>query len=267
MIKIGAIAHEILCYASIFGLPYSFQYFGWTGVFVYTATVSTATVVLDFKRSSTAGENVRRIAEAYKVPPLAVHCLMACNMISANVLVVWLLRYFDAIDVALLPPNLDCSTAVWLICTLGLYFFVSEVTFTAGHVLLHRTAIGRRIHKLHHLCFRPSWSTNLLFHPLDLAVEFGGPFSFMPLMHVYMIGDPLAFRVAIIFLYIWYAACHSENLGLSHCSHHSSFGSLVLTIYGRYEWFERLTSANKKMSEVGRESGYGGKLHTHSKEE
>lgn len=186
MIKIGAITHEILCYTSIFGFPYSYQYFGWTGVFAHIATLSTATVVLDFMRSSTAGENVRRVAAAYSVPPLAVYCLMACNMISANVLVVGLLRYFDAIDVAL-PSTLDFSTAVRLICTLGLCFFISEVTFTAGHVLLHRTTLGRKIHKIHHLCSRPSYSTNLLFHPLDLAVEFGGPFCFMPLMHVYII--------------------------------------------------------------------------------
>lgn len=254
---IGAIAHEILCYTSIFGLPYSYQYFGWTGVFAYTTTSSTATVGLDFKRSSTAGDNVRRVSSAYNVTPLAVYCLMACNNITANVLVVGMLEYFDAIDVAL-PSTLDFSTAMRLICILGLYFLISELTFTAGHVLLHCTTFGRKIHKIHHLCTRPSWSTNLLFHPLDIAVEFGGPFISMPLLHVYMIGDPLAFRVAIIFLYMWYAAAHSENLGLSHCNHHSSFGSRVLTIYGRYEWFERLTSA-KKLSkvEVGRESHFG----------
>mmetsp|Transcript_2008 Transcript_2008/g.3188 ORF Transcript_2008/g.3188 Transcript_2008/m.3188 type:complete len:249 (-) Transcript_2008:1000-1746(-) len=246
MIKFGAIAHEILCYTSIFGLPYSYQYFGWTGVLVYTATLSTATVILDFIRSSTARENVRgRVADAYNVPSLAVYCLMACNMISANVLVVGLLRYFDAIEPS---STLNFSTAaaiIRLICTLGLYFIVSEVTFTAGHMLLHRTEIGRRIHKIHHLCVRPTWSTNLLFHPLDLAVEFGGPFCFMPLMHMYVIGDPFVFRMAIMFLYMWYAASHSENLGLSHYNHHSTSGSMVLTIYGRYEWFERLMSAKK----------------------
>ena len=244
--KIGAIAHEILCYTSIFGLPYSYQYFGWTGVLVYTATLSTATVVLDFRLSSTARENVRRVADAYNVPSLAVYCLMACNMISANVLVVGLLKYFDAINVAWPSSStLDYSTAIYLLCTLGLYFLISEVTFTAGHMLLHRTEIGRRIHKIHHLCVRPTWSSNLLFHPLDLAVEFFGPFCFMPLMHVYVIGDPFVFRMAIIFLYMWYAASHSENLGLSHYNHHSSTGSLVLTIYGRYEWFERLMSTKK----------------------
>ncbi len=107
MMAIGAIAHEILCYTSIFGLPYSYQYFGWTGVFIYTPATSTVTIGLDFKRSSTA--------------------------------------------------------------SLGLYFMISELTFTAGHVLLHCTAFGRKIHKIHHLCTRPSWSTNLLFHPLDIC--------------------------------------------------------------------------------------------------
>ena len=249
MMKIGAIAHEILCYTSIFGLSYSYQYFEWTGVLVYTATLSTATVILDFIRSSTARENVRRVADTYNVPSLAVYSLMACNMISANVLVVGLLRYFDAINVAWPSSStLDYSTAaaiIRLICTLGLYFLISEVTFTAGHMLLHRTEIGRRIHKIHHLCVRPTWSSNLLFHPLDLVVEFSGPFCFMALAHMYVIGDPFVFRMAIMFLYMWYAASHSENLGLSHYNHHSTSGSLVLTIYGRYEWFERRMSAKK----------------------
>lgn len=244
MVSITTIFYEILCYSTPIILPYSYQFAGWTGVILYTFTIHLLSVVLDFFISPTAGENVDRITGAYKVPRFAIYCLMLSNLIGANVLVVSLLILFDAVQPQV--PPLDMATMIRLLGSLALYWTISEITFTAGHVWLHHTKIGGRIHKLHHLCRRISWSSNLLFHPLDLAVEFGGPFLSMPLMHIYIIQDPFAFRAAIILLYIWYAADHSENLGLSHSIHHLSLGSKVLTIYGRYEWFERLMSNTKK---------------------
>ena len=241
---IVTIFHEILCYGGIVMLPYSYQYAGWTGVLLHTLAMTGSSIVLDFVLSPTAGKNVGRIADAYKVSRFAVYALMAVNVVSANVLVVSILLFCDAMGH---PPllSLDPAAVLRLIGILAVYWTISEVTFTAGHIWLHRTKIGARIHFLHHLCRQTSWSTNVLFHPLDLAVEFGGPFFSMILVHRFFIGDPLALKAALVLLYIWYAADHSENLGLSHSIHHSFKGSRVLTIYGRYEWFERLMGDKK----------------------
>ena len=242
-IMIGTILYEALCYGNIIAIPYSYQYYGWLGVFVLTSTLHPLAICLDFIRSPTARTNIDRIAKVYKVSRWMIYCLMAVNLICANVLVVSILVCFDAIE-ASLPAPLNASTILRLVASLASYWIISEITFTSGHIWLHRTAIGGRIHRLHHLCKPASWSTNLLFHPLDLLVEFGGPFLVMPLMHMFFIRDPFVFRTAIILLYIWYAADHSETLGLSHGTHHSSSGSRVLTIYGRYHWFERFMNGS-----------------------
>lgn len=188
---------------------------------------------------------VRRVSDGYKIHRFAVYALMAIQLVAANVFVVGLLNYFNAIDVQ--PPSLSSTTAVvHLLGSLALNLIVSEIAFTAGHAWLHSTTVGKRIHRLHHLIKNPSWSTNLLIHPLDLAIEFGLPFLAIALMHVYVVGDPFVFRVAITLIYVWYAADHSENLGLSHTVHHTSMESPILTIYGRYEWFERLMGGRSK---------------------
>mmetsp|Transcript_4947 Transcript_4947/g.7500 ORF Transcript_4947/g.7500 Transcript_4947/m.7500 type:complete len:251 (-) Transcript_4947:157-909(-) len=245
--KISALFHEILCYSTIIVLPYSYHFAGWAGVFIYTLMASNLTVGLDFILSPTPWENVARIAREYNVSPFAIYALMAVNMLCANLLIVGILVFFGGINVT--PPSVfHTMEMLRLVGSLVLYWTLSEVTFTAGHMWLHCTKMGRRIHNMHHLARNPSWSTNLLFHPIDLVVEFGGPFITMPLMHYYFIQDPFAFRIAILSLYIWYAANHSENLGLSHTTHHTSMGKNVLTIYGKYDWFERLTAADSSSS-------------------
>ena len=244
MAIVFTILHEIICYGGIVLIPYTYAKAGWTGVFIHTYTLGLLGIILDFILSPTAAKNVDRVAKEYKVPHSAVYLLMEINRTSANVLIVSLLSFFDTID-APLPTTLDIHTILHLFACLTIYCFISEVTFTAGHIWLHHTKVGNRIHKLHHLCRNPSWTTNLLFHPLDLVVEFGGPFISMPCVHHYILQDKFSFKVAVIGLYIWFAASHSENLGLSHIEHHASLGKGLFTILGKYDWFEKWMGTKK----------------------
>lgn len=64
-------------------------------------------------------------------------------------------------------------------------------------------------------------------------------------VHHYILQDKFAFKVAIKGLYIWFAASHSENLGLSHIGHHASLGKGLFTILGKYDWFEKWMGTEK----------------------
>ena len=98
---ISVLLFEILCYTSIIFLPYSYQLSGWIGVLVYTTTITTSTVVLDFTLSPTAEENVDRIAKTYKV-----HRLAGIGIILPVVSVLFCLwyRYYSA-----WAPLWECS--------------------------------------------------------------------------------------------------------------------------------------------------------------
>ena len=50
---------------------------------------SVGTIVLDFKLSSTASNNVKRITEEYKVSKYAVDSLMAMNIYMANITTIY----------------------------------------------------------------------------------------------------------------------------------------------------------------------------------
>lgn len=241
---IATIFHEIICYGGVIALPLSYQTAGWIGVLTHISTISVGTIVLDFKLSSTASNNVRRITEEYKVSKYTVYSLMAMNLYMANITTIWLLLYFDAIDTP--SPLFNIYEVLRVVGSVALYLLATEIMFTAGHAWLHHTKWGREIHTLHHLCKPASLSSNLLFHPIDMMVEFGGPFLSLILMHVYIFQDPFIFKTAMTILNIWYSADHDENLGLSHLHHHKEMGPTILTIYGRYEWFERLVANEKK---------------------
>mmetsp|Transcript_24812 Transcript_24812/g.58173 ORF Transcript_24812/g.58173 Transcript_24812/m.58173 type:complete len:248 (+) Transcript_24812:96-839(+) len=241
---IAALFHEFLCYGGVVLLPHSYRYAGWAGALAHISTISVATIVLDFWLSPTAGRNVRRIADEYKVSNEVVYALMAANLYLANITTVWLLDSFGAVDA--LPPSLyDYAAILRAAGSVAVYLLATEVSFTAGHAWLHHTKRGREIHNMHHLCRPASISANLLFHPVDMAVEFGGPFASLILLHLYVFRDPFTFKAAMTAVNLWYTADHDENLGLSHALHHREMGPQVLTIYGRYEWFERVVAGSR----------------------
>lgn len=241
----STLLHEVLCYGGVLLLPHSYSRGGWAGALFHISTVSAATIGLDFVLSPTAGRNVRRIAAEYNASVGAVYALMAANLYAANLATVGLLDAFGAVDAS--PPPLDDGPALLrLAASVAASLLATEVAFTAGHALLHHTQWGRDVHKLHHLCRPASVSANLLFHPADLMVEFGGPVAALIMLHLCVFRDPFAFKAALTAVNLWYTADHDENLNLSHALHHREMGPQVLTIYGRYEWFERAVAGRSR---------------------
>jgi sterol desaturase/sphingolipid hydroxylase (fatty acid hydroxylase superfamily) len=106
---------------------------------------------------------------------------------------------------------------------------IGEITFTAGHRLLHQSWLAR-FHVMHHCCKRTSHSTNLFFHPVDLAIEFSGPIAALIAMHLLYFRDPWGLVVSATVLQVWYALDHDEHLALPHTRHHTLIDSMY-TIY------------------------------------
>jgi hypothetical protein len=116
-------------------------------------------------------------------------------------------------------PRIFARTVAALAC--------SEVAFIAGHRLLHTNATWMKLHVFHHCCTTPSYSTNLLFHPLDLVVEFTGPLLTILVLH-YTVWrqDQLTLLVTYTIFQLWYAYDHDEHLRLYHIRHHATCDSL-----------------------------------------
>lgn len=148
---------------------------------------------------------------------------MAANMLSTNILVAYISSYFDVFNA---PWRFDIS--LFIIIFVALSF--AEFSFTTAHYWLHQTKSGAKYHMLHHLCMSASWSTNLLFHPFDLAAEFSGPILGVVFITMGIFNDPFALLVSLHILHLWYALDHSENLRLYHYKHHKYIDS-VYSIY------------------------------------
>ena len=106
---------------------------------------------------------------------------------------------------------------------------VAEVLFGLGHGLMHTNESLMKLHVMHHCSTVPSWNTNTLFHPIDLAIEFGGPATGLLALHYTLWQqDQLALAVTYVIFQLWYAYDHDENLGLYHIRHHTHCDSLYV---------------------------------------
>ena len=98
------------------------------------------------------------------------------------------------------------------------------VLFYFSHKLLHQTKIGANLHLMHHCCIHTSRSTNLWFHPLDLLIEFFGPFTLNYLYWLYSKDTFVLILVAGV-MQAWYGGTHDENISNHHREHHHKINS------------------------------------------
>ena len=195
--------------------------------------------------------------QAYGVPALALHVLLSLTTVAADGLVSnsagynvrWLRAngFHDGVLLTVVLINVVASQSLGFIAVavlntepvlhasmlarfvapdvlakVAVNMAIGELLFTLAHRALHQHAALAPFHRLHHCCRRASWSTNLLFHPLDLAFEFGGPVTALALMHQYAWGrDNAVLVLSYLVLQIWYAVDHDEYLKLYHYHHHT----------------------------------------------
>ena len=211
---ITRVVYEILCWLSILGISMSYELYGAVGLFYFTI-FQLLVVTLDFYISATASANIER-AEKNGFRRHTVYTIMLFNLVGTNILVAWIVSTFCG-------PMYTGSIAINRYTPFILVFnlALSELCFTVAHTALHRTEYGAKVHHLHHCCKPSSWSSNLIIHPVDMAVEFSGPVLSLLFTHQYLFNNPSALFVSLTTLQIWYAVDHSEYLKLAHYRHHA----------------------------------------------
>ena len=105
---------------------------------------------------------------------------------------------------------------------------VTEVLFWAGHRLMHTHPWFIPLHVFHHCSIYPSFNTNLLFNPVDLAIEFAAPALSLLAMHYLAWNDGGVLLYTYIIFQLWYAYDHDEYMGLYHTEHHIKCDSLYV---------------------------------------
>jgi sterol desaturase/sphingolipid hydroxylase (fatty acid hydroxylase superfamily) len=106
---------------------------------------------------------------------------------------------------------------------------ITEYLFFLAHRALHQ--YWPRIHAMHHCCKKATSATNLIFHPVDLMLEFAGPaFSLLFLHFTVWKQDTFVLFLSYLFVQTYYAIDHNEWWPTYHYTHHSYVDS-VYTIY------------------------------------
>jgi len=208
-------AYEVFCWCCVLGVPFSHEFFGWTGLFVHTIIICGLSIYIDWCISPTFQTNMHRLSK-HGFNTSAIFAVMAGNLIATNVLVVFVKEQYCP-GVLLSPLSVDRLRIVGIVLV---NMALAEIAFTLSHMLLHRTHQGARWHLMHHCCRPSSWSTNLIFHPIDMAIEFSGPVIVLLLSHIFVFRNPTALLTSVQVLHLWYAIDHSENLKLPHYTHH-----------------------------------------------
>ncbi|KAI8908923.1 hypothetical protein EDD86DRAFT_146559 [Gorgonomyces haynaldii] len=110
-----------------------------------------------------------------------------------------------------------------LLIRVAIMLTVSETAFTYGHLALHQDL--SKYHLMHHCCKYSSYTSNFVFHPLDLMMEFGMPLGTIILTNLMFFQDDWAAMVALTIATTLYTLDHDEYLQRPHSKHHSQLTS------------------------------------------
>eukprot|EP01090_Pellita_catalonica_P019772 TRINITY_DN681_c0_g1_i1.p1 TRINITY_DN681_c0_g1~~TRINITY_DN681_c0_g1_i1.p1 ORF type:complete len:204 (-),score=16.36 TRINITY_DN681_c0_g1_i1:68-610(-) len=135
-----------------------------------------------------------------------------------------------------ITPHLDLGILVNIMLTLA----ATDVAFFLSHRYLHQKL--PELHRLHHCCRFPSFTTNLFFHPIDLSIEFSGPIILVWLINGIVFYDPFAMCLMFGVVLAWYACDHDEYVQTPHWVHHKFISSkyAVYTPYGSHDSKDRV---------------------------
>jgi len=217
---LAIVLFELYCCFCVVGIPISVQY-GFVGWLVQTA-IGYVSVYVDWVCFDHFKKNMP-ILNKHGFSTSRVWWTMLFNLCATNALVGIIYNH--------------CFNNVmgfsWFVPLQILFnLSITEVLFATSHMMLHYSPRCSSLHIMHHCCLHPSWSTNLIFHPLDLTAEFSGPVIAVLALHQWVWKDFMTLFLSVLILHLWYALDHSANLGLPHTKHHSQLNT-VFTIYIR----------------------------------
>ena len=182
---------------------------------------------------------------------------MEFTRLSSQFLAYILVNYVVTDDNVYSFQYLVSSVNLVSLTKIGINLTLAELLFTAGHSLMHKSPWLMKLHVFHHCCTRPNWNTNLLFHPVDIAIEFTTPALSLFAMHWFVWQDDFILLYTYIVFQLWYAYDHDTNMQLYHAQHHIHCDSLY-TIYCNVRGTPALNLLKKHMNDnglLGKETG------------
>ena len=216
---------EILCIFVVFGIPFSVKVYNLKG-WVFITFLGYFSTILDYIYFPYLKHNFI-LLEKNGFKKFYVWMIMLLNLILTNILV-GLIYYYVEFN------SLKWYTSIQVLINM----IITEVIFTLSHMLLHYSYVGAKLHLMHHCCKQASWSTNLIFHPLDMAAEFSGPVLSVLLMHHYVWQNNATLILTVLIVHLWYALDHSATLNLPHTKHHTHINTLFTIYVKKYYTFK-----------------------------
>ena len=224
---------ELLCIFVVVYIPFAVKLYGITG-WLWVTALGYMSAIVDYWYFPYLKENLTTLKK-HGFTQAYVFSIMALNLVLTNALV------------GIIYSMCDFNGFQWYVpIQILINMALTEVLFTAAHMLLHYTLTGAKIHLMHHCNKQASWSTNLIFHPLDMVVEFSGPMLSLLLMHKYIWKNDATMVLSTLILHLWYALDHSATLKLPHTKHHAHVNTMF-TIYVKKHFTMKKTELVKTL--------------------
>lgn len=218
----------------VFHLHYFRTYYKIAAFFVYILVLQ-ITFLVDALVSNSFGRAIVNLRKLGYNNDFAILAIMEFNLVSSQLLGYVIVNYIVTDDNNYSLKYLIEQFNVFLVAQVSINLLLTELLFYLGHSLLHTVPCLLDLHAFHHCSVRSTWNTNLLFHPIDLAIEFGLPVLSVLVMHYYVWNDQLVLLLTYLIIQLWYAYDHDENLQLYHVKHHFDCDSLY-AIYSKFRF-------------------------------
>ncbi|CAB9514368.1 expressed unknown protein [Seminavis robusta] len=244
------IAFETLyiIFAHVYGFrlpaPYNYLFF-----FFHTVIKFPEVIYVDAMTSNWFGRNVENLRKA-GFSDLQILLIMNSNCINSQLLGFLMMNYVctdpEIFSLSYFYAHFNATMILRILASLAL----SETLFCAAHSLMHKNEFLAKYHVMHHCCVCPTWTTNLVFHPLDLSMEFGGPALGLLGLHFGVFQDQATFLLTYLIFQLWYAYDHEPYLNLYHIQHHQQCDSLYV-IYTNFRGDPKHNRSRGVMQDMG----------------
>ena len=223
--------------------PFLILFHGSTGLLLAWVAV----VSLLFVDHFTSPLSARIIHNMNRVGGYSYELIATCVMI--NLMIYWVPC---AVPIWMFGTTDNFSVDLGTIFNVLLILCVSEVYFSISHKILHRYL--PKLHVMHHYCDYCSFTSNLLFHPLDLAIEFGVPLLIIGVIGGVVLQDTPTMVVGYAVVMTWYVLDHDQYLQLGHWRHHK-YCSGHYSIYVPAGGFDALDGVKPLLRAKGKGKG------------
>lgn len=234
-----------------------FRRFGFPA-FVAYILLQISLSILEAFMSNRYGDNIARLRRAGYSDGIILF-YQEFNRVGSQYLAYILVNYIATDETIYTFDYLFHSFGIIGMFKLVVNLAVTEVLFWAGHRLMHTHDFFLKLHVFHHCSIYPSWNTNLLFHPIDLAIEFSAPALSLLAMHHFVWNlDQCILLYSYVVFQLWYAYNHDEHLGLYHADHHVKTDSLYVVYSkvkdsGKYNLLKHYMAEKGLLKENGKE--------------